>query len=95
MAETRRKFDQDFRDGAVRIVEESDMSIAQMARELGINAGTLANGVNMARKRAASIRAHLLLFHSDAADRTRATSMPDTTPVDTTADPLWRTSQPS
>jgi transposase len=51
MADTRRTFDQDFRDGAVRIVEESDKPIAQVAREVGINAGTLANWVNMARKR--------------------------------------------
>ncbi|MEV8638421.1 transposase [Streptosporangium sp. NPDC051023] len=51
MTETRRKFDQDFKDGAVRIVEETGRSIVQVARELGINAGTLANWVNMARQR--------------------------------------------
>lgn len=49
----RRKFDQDFRDGAVRIVAETGKSIAQVARELGINEGTLANWVNMDRKRRA------------------------------------------
>ncbi|MFF5207015.1 transposase [Streptosporangium sp. NPDC000396] len=54
MAETRRTFEQDFRDGAVRIVEETDKSVAQVARELGINAGTLANWVNMSRKRRAT-----------------------------------------
>ncbi len=47
----RRKFDQDFRDGAVRIVYETGKPIAQVARDLGVNEGTLANWVNMDRKR--------------------------------------------
>lgn len=51
MTETRRRFDQDFRDGAVRIVEETGRPIVRVARELGVNAGTLANWVNMARQR--------------------------------------------
>ena len=45
MAEARRKFDQEFREGAVRIVRETGKPIAQVARELGVNAGTLANWV--------------------------------------------------
>jgi transposase len=51
MSETRRKFDPDFKDGAVRIVVESGKSIAQVARELGISAGTLANWVALQRHR--------------------------------------------
>lgn len=43
MAETRRKFDEDFKIGAVRIVRESGKPIARVARELGVNEGTLGN----------------------------------------------------
>src|SRR3954469_11225528 len=49
MAETRRRFDPEFRAGAVRIVRETGKSIAQVARDLGINSGTLANWVQMDR----------------------------------------------
>ncbi len=51
MTETRRKFDQDFREGVVRIVQETGKSIAQVARDLGINPGTLSNWVSMDRHR--------------------------------------------
>src|SRR5918994_1342409 len=43
MSEIRRKFDEDFKIGAVRIVRESGKPIAQVARELGVNEGTLGN----------------------------------------------------
>ena len=43
MAEARRRFDEDFKQGAVRLVRETGKPIAQVARELGVNAGTLGN----------------------------------------------------
>ena len=51
MAETRRKFDADFKEGAVRLVQETGKPIAQVARDLGINQGTLGNWVNADRRR--------------------------------------------
>jgi transposase len=51
MAATRRRFEQDVKDGAVRLVRETGKPVAQVARELGIHEGTLANWVNMDRHR--------------------------------------------
>jgi len=49
VAETRKKYDREFREGAVQIVEETGKPIAQVARDLGINEGTLGNWVQRAR----------------------------------------------
>ena len=51
MGEARRKFDKDFREGAVRLVRETGKPIAQVARDLGINPGTLGNWVDADRRR--------------------------------------------
>ena len=49
MPEARRKFDAEFRECAVRIVRETGKPIAQIARDLGVNAGTLGNWVDKDR----------------------------------------------
>jgi transposase len=49
MPVTRRKYDPEFREGAVRIVRETGKPIAQVARDPGIHEGTLGNGVNKDR----------------------------------------------
>ena len=50
MAGKRRKFDAEFREGAVRIVAETGKPIAQVAQDLGINETTLASWVSRARR---------------------------------------------
>jgi transposase-like protein len=51
MAQTRRKFDADFRESAVRLVRETGKPSAQVAQDLGINAGTLRSWVNADKRR--------------------------------------------
>lgn len=50
MAEKRRRYDPEFREGAVWIVTETGKPIAQVARDLGIGEGTLGSWVARARK---------------------------------------------
>lgn len=50
MAEKRRKFEPEFREGAVRIVMETGKTIAEVAEDLGINETTLASWVSRARR---------------------------------------------
>src|ERR671939_51840 len=45
-----RKFDADFKAGAVRLVFETGKPIAQVARDLGVNEGTLGNWIAVARR---------------------------------------------
>ncbi len=58
MPRMRRKFDPEFRAGAVRIVEETGRPVAHVARELGVNEGTLGNWVRQdAAERAGGLTA--------------------------------------
>lgn len=50
MADTRRKFDQEFKAGAIRIVRETGRPVAVVARELGLNEGTLGGWVAADRR---------------------------------------------
>lgn len=49
MPERRRKFTPEFRDEAVKMVIESSRPIAEVAREIHINEGSLGNWVNKYR----------------------------------------------
>lgn len=51
MGSTRRKFTAEYKAEAVELVITSGRPIAEIARDLGINEGTLGNWVNMAKKR--------------------------------------------
>ena len=49
MRERRRKFTPEFKDEAVKMVTESSRPIAEVAREIQVNEGTLGNWVNRYR----------------------------------------------
>ncbi|OHV58804.1 transposase [Pseudofrankia sp. BMG5.36] len=51
VVESRRKFDREFKEGAVRIVLETEKPVAAVARDLGVHETTLGNWVNAARRR--------------------------------------------
>lgn len=50
MGQARKKYTQAYRDEAVELVVSSGRPIAEIARNLGINEGTLANWVNTAKR---------------------------------------------
>lgn len=64
-----RKYDEDFKQGAVALVVETGKSIAQVARELGVNEGTLGNWC--AKARAAAGEGNGELSESERAELTR------------------------
>ena len=51
MARVYRKFDADFKRGAVQLVFETGKPIAVVARELGVNEGTLGNWCAIERRK--------------------------------------------
>ena len=51
MPEARRKYSQDFKDGAVDLVVEAGRKIADVAREVDVLEGTLGNWVNLRRSK--------------------------------------------
>jgi transposase len=51
MSRRYRKFDEDFKHGAVQLVYETGRPIAQVARELGIHEGTLGNWCAIERRK--------------------------------------------
>jgi len=57
MTESRRKFDEDFRQGAVRIVRETGKPIAQVARDLGSTREPWATGASRTGSSAVMIAA--------------------------------------
>jgi transposase len=50
MGSARRKYTQEYKAEAVELVINSGRPVAEIARDLGINEGTLGNWVNVARK---------------------------------------------
>jgi transposase len=54
VGDKRRRFDPEFREGAVRIVKETGKPVAQVARDLGINPYTLHNWMKADREREAA-----------------------------------------
>jgi len=50
MSERRRKFSPEFKDEAVKMVIETSRPVAEVARELGINEGTLGNWCKLYRE---------------------------------------------
>ena len=71
MGRSYRKFDEDFKQGAVRLVTETGRPIAQVARELGINEGTLGNWCVKARRAGADPQAPLSESERAELDRLR------------------------
>lgn len=59
MTRNYRKYDEDFKEGAVQLVAQTGKPIAQVARELGVNEGTLGNWCAKGRRAAENGQAEL------------------------------------
>ena len=62
MPEKRRKFDAEFREGAVRLVHETGKPIAQIARDLGSKRARSATGSLVTRRHARDEMACLVVI---------------------------------
>jgi len=69
MTRNYRKYDEDFKEGAVQLVAQTGKPIAQVARELGINEGTLGNWC--AKQRRADQNGQAELSESERAELER------------------------
>ena len=69
MTRNYRKYDEDFKEGAVELVAQTGKPIAQVARELGINEGTL--GYWCAKRRRAGEDGQAQLNESERAELER------------------------
>ena len=69
MTRNYRKYDEDFKEGAVQLVAQTGKPIAQVARELGINEGTLGNWC--AKQRRAAENGQAKLTESERAELER------------------------
>jgi transposase len=69
MTRNYRKYDEDFKQGAVQLVTQTGKPIAQVARELGINEGTLGNWC--AKQRRAADDGQAPLSESERAELAR------------------------
>jgi transposase len=69
MTRNYRKYDEDFKEGAVQLVMQTGKPIAQVARELGINEGTLGNWC--AKRRGAGENGQAQLSESERAELER------------------------
>ncbi|WKX68591.1 transposase [Streptomyces sp. XD-27] len=56
MAEKRRKFEPEFREGALRIVAETGRPVAEVAKDLGINETTLASWISRSKRTGAALQ---------------------------------------
>ena len=59
MSRSYRRFDEDFKRGAVQLVTQTGKPIAQVARELGVNEGTLGNWCAKQRRAGENCQAEL------------------------------------